>query len=43
MQSIAMGLGGLSQITRNFLDGISDTIMKAMPGVDFGTYAGYVE
>ena len=25
------------------MDGINDTIMKAMPGVAFGAYAGYVE
>ena len=43
MQSYAIGLGGLSPTTRNFLDGISNTIMKAMPGIDFGAYPGYVE
>jgi len=25
------------------LDGINDTIMKAMPGVSFGAYPGYVD
>ena len=43
MQSYAVGLLGLSQTTHNFLDGITDTIKKAMPGIDFGAYPGYVE
>ena len=43
MQSYAIGLGNISQTTRDFLDGINDTIMKAIPGIDFGAYPGYVE
>ena len=43
MQSYVTGLGNTSQTARDFLDGINDTIMKAMPGVDFGAYPGYVE
>ena len=43
MQSYAIGLGGVSQTTHDFLDGINETIMKAMPGTDFGAYPGYVE
>jgi len=43
IQSYAIGLDGVSQTTHNFLDGINDTIMKAMPGVDFGAYPGYVD
>ena len=43
MQSYAIGLGDISQTTHNFLEGINDIIMKAMPGIDFGAYPGYVE
>jgi len=43
MQSYAIGLGNISQTTHDFLDGINDTIMKAMPGIDFGAYPGYVD
>ena len=43
MLPIAVGLGGVSQTTHDFVDGINDTIMKAMPGIDFGAYSGYVE
>jgi len=43
LQSYAVGIGGVSQTTHDFLDGINDTIMKAMPGIDFGAYPGYVD
>ncbi|KIM37158.1 Glucooligosaccharide oxidase [Hebeloma cylindrosporum] len=43
LQSYAIGLGKISQTTRNFLDGINNVIKQAMPGIDFGAYAGYVD
>lgn len=43
MQTYGIGLTGLNPKTRTFLNGINDNIRKAMPGVDFGAYAGYVE
>jgi len=43
MQSYAVGVGGLSQTTYKFLDGLNNTIMKALPGIDFGAYPGYVD
>jgi len=43
LQSYAIGLDGVSETTHDFLDGITDTIMKAMPGIDFGAYPGYVD
>jgi len=43
LQSYAVGLGKISRPTHDFLDGINDTIKKAMPGVAFGAYAGYVD
>ncbi|KAF8804092.1 putative glucooligosaccharide oxidase [Phlegmacium glaucopus] len=43
IQTYAIGLGKISQTTHDFLDGINDTIIKAMPGVDFGAYPGYVD
>ncbi|KAF8804100.1 FAD-binding domain-containing protein [Phlegmacium glaucopus] len=43
IQTYAFGLGKISQTSHDFLTGINDTIIKAMPGVDFGAYAGYVD
>ncbi|KIM38539.1 Glucooligosaccharide oxidase [Hebeloma cylindrosporum] len=41
LQSYGIGLGKTSKTTHDFLDGINNVIKQAMPGVDFGAYAGY--
>ncbi|KAJ7708806.1 hypothetical protein B0H17DRAFT_1030910 [Mycena rosella] len=43
MQTYAVRLGTLSNATTAFVTGMSDIITDAMPGVDFGAYAGYVD
>lgn len=44
LQSYAIGLGAVSQKTKDFLTGINTTIKNGMPGSeDFGAYAGYVD
>lgn len=43
MQSYAATVGGVSQTTVNFLDGINNIIAASLPGADFGAYAGYVD
>jgi FAD/FMN-containing dehydrogenase len=44
LQSYAVGLGVVSQKTKDFLAGINTTIKNGMPGSeDFGAYAGYVD
>ncbi|KFZ25425.1 hypothetical protein V502_00092 [Pseudogymnoascus sp. VKM F-4520 (FW-2644)] len=44
LQSYAVGLGNVSQTTKDFLTGINTTITNGMPeGGDFGAYPGYVD
>jgi len=43
LQSYAISVGKISKTTRKFLDGINATVRKALPGVDLGAYAGYVD
>ncbi|CAK5273813.1 unnamed protein product [Mycena citricolor] len=43
MQTYAVGIGSISNTTTAFVEGISNTIIRSMPGVAFGAYAGYVE
>jgi hypothetical protein len=44
LQSYAVDLGRhISNTTLNFVTGINDAITRAMPGVKFGAYAGYVD
>ena len=43
MQSYAVAVGGVSQTTINFLDGINNLIMSSLPGSQLGAYPGYVD
>ncbi|PVF98620.1 FAD-binding domain-containing protein [Serendipita vermifera] len=43
VQTYAVGIGKLSTTSRNFITGINQVIETAMPGVNFGAYAGYVD
>ncbi|KAJ7065289.1 hypothetical protein C8F01DRAFT_1125052 [Mycena amicta] len=43
LQTYAVGIVSLSNTTTAFVEGMSNTIIKAMPGVQFGAYAGYVD
>jgi hypothetical protein len=43
MQSYAVGIGHLSETTREFIAGVNEVIEKGMPEVEFGAYAGYVD
>ncbi|KAH7102725.1 FAD-binding domain-containing protein [Auriculariales sp. MPI-PUGE-AT-0066] len=43
IQTYGIGLTGLSSKTTAFLNGIDSLVRKAMPKVDFGAYAGYVD
>ncbi|KAF7317813.1 Reticuline oxidase [Mycena kentingensis (nom. inval.)] len=43
LQTYAVGVFSLSQTTTAFVEGMSNTLIKAMPGVPTGAYAGYVD
>lgn len=43
MQSYAVMVGRVSQVTMNFLDGINNVIAASLPGTIFGAYPGYVD
>jgi hypothetical protein len=43
LQTYAVDIGRVSTTTRNFVNGINQVIMKALPNVQFGAYAGYVD
>ena len=43
MQAYAVGLPRVSQTTRDFVNGIVNTITTGMPGARFGAYPGYVD
>ena len=43
LQTYAVDIGRVSTTTRNFLNGINQVIMNALPNVQFGAYAGYVD
>ncbi|OCL13266.1 Glucooligosaccharide oxidase [Glonium stellatum] len=43
LQTYAVDIGRVSTTTRNFVNGINQVIMKALPDVKFGAYAGYVD
>jgi hypothetical protein len=43
LQSYAVGIPTVVDDTKNFLRGVNKTITDAMPGNDFGCYAGYVD
>jgi hypothetical protein len=43
LQAYAFSFTRLSDTSMAFVEGMLDTITNAMPGVDFGAYAGYVE
>ncbi|KAG8810357.1 hypothetical protein FRC18_004098 [Serendipita sp. 400] len=43
VQTYAIGIGVLLDKTRAFLNNINKIIQDAIPGVDFGAYAGYVD
>ena len=42
-QSYAVNLGRVTDTTKRFVSGINNVITSSMPGVDFGSYAGYVD
>ncbi|CAG7854205.1 SubName: Full=Related to reticuline oxidase (Berberine bridge enzyme) {ECO:0000313/EMBL:CCA70426.1} [Serendipita indica DSM 11827] len=43
VQTYAVGILKLSDTTKNFINGINKVIQDAMPNVNFGAYAGYVD
>lgn len=43
LQSYAVGIPSVSSKTKKFLTEINTLIEKSMPGVDFGSYPGYVD
>lgn len=43
LQTYAVDIGRVSTTTRNFVNGINQVIMDALPNVQFGAYAGYVD
>ncbi|KAI1339409.1 FAD binding domain-containing protein [Xylariaceae sp. FL0016] len=43
MQSYAVGMGWVTDTTRDFIRGLHSVITTGMPEVEFGAYAGYVD
>lgn len=43
LQTYAVDIGRVSTTTRNFVNGINQVIANALPNVQFGAYAGYVD
>lgn len=43
LQSYGIGVGGVSDTTKDFLEGINDVITSGSPDAHFGAYAGYVD
>lgn len=43
VQSYAVGLAGVSEETRSWLDGIGEVVRQALPGREWGVYPGYVD
>jgi len=42
-EAFGIDIGRVDAATRGFITGISETITKAMPNTDFGSYPGYVD
>lgn len=43
LQSYGVGIGGVSDTTKDYLEGLSDVITNGSPDAHFGAYAGYVD
>ncbi|KAK2767565.1 hypothetical protein FQN54_003723 [Arachnomyces sp. PD_36] len=43
MQAYGVGIGGVSDTTRDFITGLADTVTSGNPDADFRSYAGYVD
>ena len=43
LQSYAVGVGGVSDTTKDFIRGVNGVITKGMPNDTLGSYAGYVD